>query len=281
MILHHKNIDKGGAAMIKEGTNKIQIFMSIVALILVVLIGIGLTYSWIEEGKTYSVYENKGIKVGTEEKVDILSYGGVITLDPGLENANINMVEYDKTSNQYQDLVFSPVYSLDAKSFVFPVTDSEGKISSYRNSTTNDIGTKFIKLKFSIKTKKRCFLAFNERPFITATKNGNSDIDTSAFRIMITDEATNYVFSNADTPQTTQVITSIYGGVSTLTTKTFEDYVYDPTTNHRLFAYEAETPKQITISVWLDAGASAEQLAAIEGCDIKINMNLITVENKI
>ena len=267
--------------MIKEGTNKIQIFMSIVALILVVLIGIGLTYSWIEEGKTYSVYENKGIKVGTEEKVDILSYGGVITLDPGLENANINMVEYDKTSNQYQDLVFSPVYSLDAKSFVFPVTDSEGKISSYRNSTTNDIGTKFIKLKFSIKTKKRCFLAFNERPFITATKNGNSDIDTSAFRIMITDEATNYVFSNADTPQTTQVITSIYGGVSTLTTKTFEDYVYDPTTNHRLFAYEAETPKEITISVWLDAGASAEQLAAIEGCDIKINMNLITVENKI
>jgi len=96
---------------------------------------------------------------------------------------------------------------------------------------------------------------------------------------MITDEATNHVFSTADTPQTTQVRTNIYGVVSTLTTETFEDYVYDQTTNHRLFTYEGNTEKEITVSVWIDAGASAEQLAAIEGCDIKINMNLLTVEN--
>lgn len=264
--------------MKQKKSNSNQILMSIVALVLVVIVGTCVTYSWIEEGKTYSVHSNKAIEVKTDDKTDTLSYAGVITLDPDSENSTLSLLDYDETSNLYQSLVFSPVYSADGKGFSFPVTDSEGRISSRRASTTNDIGTKFIKFDFDVKAAKQCIVSFKEKPTITATKAGVGSVDTSAFRILVSFAGyMNHIFSTADTKQTTTVY-NIWGGTSTLEAKPFDAYVYDQTTNSKLFEFYPGNNVNVIVSVWLDAGASPEQLAALEGCDIKFNMDL-TIEN--
>lgn len=265
--------------MTQKKSNKKQVFMSIVALILIIIVGAGVTYSWIEEGKNYSVQTNKAIQIEKDNKIDTLSYGSVITLDPDSSNSKLNILKYDETSNQYQDLFFSPVYSIDGRRFIFPVTDSEGKVSSYRNATTNDIGTKYISFDYDVKAVKNCIVAFNKAPTITAAKNGNSDIDTSAFRIMISDGNSNpIVFSTADTAQVTNVRTDIYGSNSTLTTKTFENYIYNQTTNNKLFEFSENNERNIKVSVWVDAGANPAQLAALQGCNITVDIELIVVK---
>ena len=263
--------------MIRKNSYSSQIFMSIVALVLILMVGVGVTYSWIEEGKNASVKTDKSLEVKTKGRRDTLSYGGTITLDPDSSNPTLSIFEHDELSNLYQDLVFCPVYSLDGNKYIFSENNSIGQISAFRYSTTNDIGTKFIKFDFDVIAAKKCILAFSEKPTITATKNGNSDIDTTAFKIMISYGSTSHIFTTADRAVETTVATELNWPTSQLKAKPFDDYVYNQTTTNKLFDYDQNEQGNISVAVWVDAGATTEQVAAIQGCDVSINMELIAV----
>ena len=66
---------------------------------------------------------------------------------------------------------------------------------------------------------------------------------------------------------------------STLTTETFDNYIYNQTTNNKLFEYSKNAEGNIRVVIWVDAAAPTEQLEALEGCDIKIDMGLTVVSN--
>lgn len=259
--------------------NKVKLLLMLVALLASFAIIIGVTFSWIEGGATYTIQsddENEPIK--TDTVPENVTYSGKITLNPSTSSGIIELINYDENTNQYQDLVFSPVNSADGENFLFPVSNNDGTTAFYRKATVNDIGTKYINYDFEIAgATKKCYIAFDGEPSITA-KIGNTNIDTSAFRIMIKcgeGEDDKYIFTTAGTNKTTTVATGTGSTVQTLTAVPFTNYLNNPTTKaNKLFTYDKGATGNIEVSVWLDDGSDT---SALQGCEITIDLNLIVV----
>lgn len=260
-------------------SNKPKLLLMLVALLALFAISLGVTFSWIEGGSTYTIQsddENEPIK--TDSVPENVTYSGKITLNPSTSSGTIELINYDENTNQYQNLVFSPVSSADGENFLFPVSNNDGSTVFYREATVNDIGTKYINYDFEIAdTTKKCYIAFDGEPSITA-KIGNTNIDTSAFRIMIKcgeGEDDKYIFTTADTNKTTTVATGTGSTVQTLTAVPFTNYLNNPTTKaNKLFTYKKGATGKIEVSVWLDDGSDT---SALQGCEITIDLNLIVV----
>lgn len=257
--------------------NKAKLLLMLVALLALFAITIGVTFSWIEGGATYTIQtDDTNAPVKTDSVPQSVTYSGKITLDPTKSTGVIELVNYDENTNQYQNLIFSPVDSADGENFLFPVSNNDGTTAFYREAKVNDIGTKYINYDFEIAdTTKKCYVAFNGEPKITAMR-GNSSIDTSAFRIMIKcGDDDKYIFTTADTNKTTTVATGTGSTVQTLTAVPFTNYLNNPTTKaNRLFTYEKGTTGNIEVSIWLDNGSDT---SVLQGCEITIDLKLIVV----
>jgi len=95
-----------------------KLLLVIVALLTLFAVSIGATFSWIEGGATYTIHsdeENEPIK--TDTVPDNVVYSGKITLNPSTSSGIIELINYDENTNQYQNLVFSPVNSADGENF--------------------------------------------------------------------------------------------------------------------------------------------------------------------
>lgn len=268
--------------MNSKKTDKKQILLSVVALLVILLVGVGVTFSWIEGGTTYSMETEHNEAVNTGSVPESVKFSGKVILNPDTSTSKLSLTDYDETSNQsHQSLYFAPVSSADGQNFYFPTAYGEsGQPVSYRESTTNDIGTKYINFDFDIEAASKCYLAFNGKPTITATKSGSTVADTSAFRIMITDGKTTHIFSTADTEQTSTVVTDVNGTTTTLTTETFDSYLRNENTKNRLFnkSYNADATGNIKVAVWLDSDAAQD--SDLFGCEVIIDLNLIVDQPK-
>lgn len=274
---------------IKKSSLK-QIILSSAALLLILVLGLGITYSWIEGGTTHTM-QSENDKVKTAAVPDSSKYHDTIYIDPN-DEATLDISVLDETTTSA--LTFSPVSSKDGENFYFPVKDSEGQVVTYRRANTNDIGTKFIAFDFPIEARKNCYLAFAEMPTITIRNSSGtviSNADTSPFRIMLSSnnidsQTITHVFAGDGTEQTTQAVTALSGvGVpteGTLTTKILSDYVYSESeSKNRLFTFQTAqnlNKGDINISVWLDSGADAASLEALKGCTATVNMKLKVVD---
>lgn len=268
--------------MNSKKTDKKQILLSVVALLVILLVGVGVTFSWIEGGTTYSMETEHNEAVNTGSVPESVKFSGKVILNPDTSTSKLSLTDYDETSNQsHQSLYFAPVSSADGQNFYFPTAYGEsGQPVSYRESTTNDIGTKYINFDFDIEAASKCYLAFNGKPTITATKSGSTVADTSAFRIMITDGDITHIFSTADTKQTSTVVTDVNGTTTTLTTETFDSYLRNENTKNRLFnkSYDAAATGNIKVAVWLDSDAAQD--SELFGCEVTIDLNLIVDQPK-
>lgn len=268
--------------MNSKKTDKKQILLSVVALLVILLVGVGVTFSWIEGGTTYSMETEHNEAVNTGSVPESVKFSGKVILNPDTSTSKLSLTDYDETSNQsHQSLYFAPVSSADGQNFYFPTAYGEsGQPVSYRESTTNDIGTKYINFDFDIEAASKCYLAFNGKPTITATKSGSTVADTSAFRIMITDGDITHIFSTADTEQTSTVVTDVNGTTTTLTTETFDSYLRNENTKNRLFkkSYDADATGNIKVAVWLDSDAAQD--SDLFGCEVTIDLNLIVDQPK-
>lgn len=256
-----------------------QICMSIVALLVIMVVGAGVAYSWIEGGTTYTMETDSPVSAGAVPWNAELE--GTVTLDPST-SSTIYLLDYDTTTSQYLDISFSPVSSLDGKSFFVPSQyASNGTVSGYREANTNDIGTKFVQFDFDIKTAKKCYLAFNVAPSITVKKSGVTvtNADTSPFRIMVSNGTKSYIFSTSDAVQSNAAVTNVSGTTSTLTTDLITPYLNNAeTTKNRLFSYNANETDNIQVAVWLDSNAPASKISPLLGSNVTIDLQLIVAE---
>lgn len=266
-----------------------KIILSVTALLLISVIALGTTLSWIEGGTTLSIRTEEKGDVHTSELPQV---GGTITLDPNTTK-NIDLINYDETSKYYKTLdgdlknvYFSPAASKDGKSFLLPLKDSSGN-TVFRNHNTNDIGTKFISFDFKVKVTEKCYLAFASKPTISLTKNGIPvKFDDSAFRFYIKTPAADgaRIFSTSTTARDVVVDTS--GKVEKFSSFTaFDSFINkEDTTNNKLYSFSGDTKLeyQFSVAVWLDyTDANLDINSAIFGAEAKINLNLVVGQEKV
>lgn len=266
--------------MLSKKSNKIRILLSVTALLVILAVGVGITYSWIEGGNSFSMLTEENSPLKTDILPTSVSYKGTVNLDP-VGSTTLNLTDYDETSSQYKSLCFSPASSADGKNFFFPdAYGADGKPASYRNANTNDIGTKFISFNFNVKATAKCFLAFNGKPTISVERGGVPVADASAFRIMISDgtESGTHIFSTASTVQESEAVTNVNGAKTTLTTETFDNYLLDANSDpkHSLYSFAKNGTGNIAVAVWLDEAASAS--SDLFGCDVEIDISLVVKE---
>lgn len=262
--------------MKRKKSNKFQLLISSAALLLILLVAAGVTYSWIEGGTTYSIKtENSNVvKTGT---APVMPIANSLKITPGSTDTVVNLNDFDKTTNNTQGLYFSEVSSSDGENFYFPfVYNEDGTAKAYRAANTNDIGTKFIKYDFNVTATKTCYLAFDQTPTITATKDGSEISDTSAFRIMLRCGMEKHILTTAgsdtsDSDRTSNAVTNIDGSTTALTAEPVEKYVYRHDDSVQMFKFNQNETKTIEVSVWLDAEKASSELI---GAKVNLNMNL-------
>ncbi|MBE6794468.1 MAG: starch-binding protein [Ruminococcaceae bacterium] len=248
--------------------NKVKILMSLAALLLIFCIGLGTTYSWIEGGTTYSIQTENEDDVKTGALDDSLDRKTIL-LTPETSGGTYEISSLDYLTSDYQDLYLTPAYSVDGENFILPNYGEDGSVVSYRNATTNDIGTKFIHYNFDVKATEKCYVAFNTAAIVTAIGDAENN-----FRIMVTDGETKYIFSgNPDVAQSSNVVTNLNGGTTPLTTQIVSNYLNDSTsTKNRLFLIEKDKTKTIDIAIWVDGASVPENLY---GEAVSVNVNFI------
>ncbi len=261
--------------MKSKKTNKLQFLITVTALLLIVLIGAGVTYSWIEGGTTYTIKTANDGDVKTGSKPDTQVIDG-LTINP-LAGKTVSLQVFDKNTNVAQDLYFSAGSSADGTNIYFPTAyNSSGNPTAYRLANTNDIGTKFINYSFNVNVAKKCFLAFDGTPTITATKNGQKIDDVSAFRIMVKCGSTTKILNPSDATITGSAVTSTTGTKKAYTAESVAKYVYNPTIDNKLFDLAANYSGPIEISIWLE-GTGVEN-SDLLGSDVIVDMNLIAAQ---
>lgn len=259
--------------MKRKHSNKNQILLSVTALLLILLVAAGVTYSWIEGGVTYTIKTENNGDVKTGKVPDTTVFEGLV-INPK-SSATIDLNQFDKTSNDAQDLYFSPVSS-NGENFYFPTAyDDDGNPTSYRKSNTNDVGTKFINYNFDIKASKKCYLAFDGKPTFTITKNGQSLTDTSAFRIMIKSGDESKVITTSDTDLTSTIVTDESGTTANMQVESVSKYLANVNHTNKLFNYEKDETENVEVSIWLDGEAADSDLL---GSDVKVDLNLRAIQ---
>ena len=260
--------------MTSKKSNKKQIWMSVVALLLIALSASGIAYSWIEGGTTYTMEteDKKGITIKAPQ-----NYQGTLNLQPGTGKA-LDIIKYDVDTTNYSDLIFSPMSSEDGENFLIPdAFDASGNAVRYRSTTTNDVGKSYIDFSFEydVPTNEVYYVALKSEPTITATKSGAAVSDVSPFRILLSNGKKSYIFAGDGTANTANVVTSTGGDTVDFTTAETDGYILNSTTTkNRLFSYKDGYEGNIHVAVWLESGANRDALDDLRGCDVSISFEL-------
>ena len=215
------------------------IVLSVVALIQIMLLITGTTFSWVETISSLA-----------------LTGGGKID-KPVMTVANIgsgsdydNALDLDAYFKKAGNVHLSTCSSADGQNFYFPIV---GDNNNYRQSTVNDRNVNYIgyNLKVVNKENKSKDFKFGNIPSI---KIGNEAVTDNRVRIAITvdDGATNVtkIFSNKD--DTENVVAATDGKLSETTVNAFDKYTNsDEKVTLPVFSIPANSSKEVKISLWL------------------------------
>ena len=215
------------------------IVLSVVALIQIMLLITGTTFSWVETISSLA-----------------LTGGGKID-KPVMTVANIgsgsdydNALDLDAYFKKAGNVHLSTCSSADGQNFYFPIV---GDNNNYRQSTVNDRNVNYIgyNLKVVNKENKSKDFKFGNIPSI---KIGNEAVTDNRVRIAITvdDGATNVtkIFSNKD--DTENVVAATDGKLSETTVNAFDKYTNsDEKVALPVFSIPANSSKEVKISLWL------------------------------
>lgn len=231
--LHGKKTEKSdnflGRVSIKT------IVLSVVALIQIMLLITGTTFSWVETISSLA-----------------LTGGGKID-NPVMTVANIGSGSgYDKALDldayfkKAGNVHLSTCSSADGQNFYFPIV---GDNNNYRQSTVNDRNVNYIgyNLKVVNKENKSKDFKFGKIPSITIGKDVVTD---NRVRIAITVDGVTKIFSNKD--DTENVVAATDGKLSKTTVNAFDKYTNsDEKVTLPVFSIPAKSSKEVKISLWL------------------------------
>lgn len=209
--------------------------LSLVALIQIILLVTGTTFSWVETISSLA-----------------LTGGGKID-NPVMTVANIGSGSgYDKALDldayfkKAGNVHLSTCSSADGQNFYFPIV---GDNNNYRQSTVNDRNVNYIgyNLKVVNKENKSKDFKFGKIPSITIGKDVVTD---NRVRIAITVDGVTKIFSNKD--DTENVVAATDGTHSETTVNAFDKYTNsDEKVTLPVFSIPANSSKEVKISLWL------------------------------
>lgn len=232
--LHGKKTEKSdnflGRVSIKT------IVLSVVALIQIMLLITGTTFSWVETISSLA-----------------LTGGGIID-NPVKTVANIGSGSgYDKALDldayfkKAGNVHLSTCSSADGQNFYFPIV---GDNKNYRQSTVNDRNVNYISYNLKVVNKEKNKSEDFKFGNIPSIKIGNKEVDNNRVRIAITVDGVTKIFSNKD--DTENVVAATDGKLSKTTVNAFDKYTNsDEKVTLPVFSIPANSSKEVKISLWL------------------------------
>lgn len=232
--LHGKKTEKSdnflGRVSIKT------IVLSVVALIQIMLLITGTTFSWVETISSLA-----------------LTGGGKID-NPVMTVANIGSgTGYDKALDldayfkKAGNVHLSTCSSADGQNFYFPIV---GDNNNYRQSTVNDRNVNYIGYNLKVVNKEENKSEDFKFGNIPSIKIGNKEVDNNRVRIAITVDGVTKIFSNKD--DTENVVAATDGKLSKTTVNAFDKYTNsDEKVTLPVFSIPANSSKEVKISLWL------------------------------
>lgn len=231
--LHGKKTEKSdnflGRVSIKT------IVLSVVALIQIMLLITGTTFSWVETISSLA-----------------LTGGGIID-NPVKTVANIGSgynkpIDLDGYFKKAGNVHLSTCSSADGQNFYFPIVGDNNNYN-YRQSTVNDRNVNYISynLKVVNKDNKSKDFKFGNIPSITI---GDIPVTDNRVRIAITVDNVTKIFSNIG--DTENVVAATDGTLSETTVNSFDKYTNsDKNVTLPVFSIPAKSSKEVKISLWL------------------------------
>ena len=237
------------------------IVLSVVALIQIMLLITGTTFSWVETISSLA-----------------LTGGGIID-NPVKTVANIGSGSgYDKALDldayfkKAGNVHLSTCSSADGQNFYFPIV---GDNNNYRQSTVNDRNVNYIgyNLKVVNKENKSKDFKFGKIPSI---KIGNEAVTDTRVRIAITVDGATKIFSNkADTEN---VVAATNGKLLETTVNSFDEYTNsDKNVTLPVFSIPANSSKEVKISLWLQESTGSNN---DNNGDVAVNDFTLVVSKK-
>lgn len=232
--LHGKKTEKSdnflGRVSIKT------IVLSVVALIQMMLLITGTTFSWVETISSLA-----------------LTGGGKID-NPVMTVANIGSGSgYDKALDldayfkKAGNVHLSTCSSADGQNFYFPIV---GDNKNYRQSTVNDRNVNYIGYNLKVVNKEKNKSKDFKFGKIPSIKIGNEAVTDNRVRIAITVDGVTKIFSNKD--DTENVVAATNGTLSKTTVNAFDKYTNsDEKVTLPVFSIPANSSKEVKISLWL------------------------------
>lgn len=231
--LHGKKTEKSdnflGRVSIKT------IVLSVVALIQIMLLITGTTFSWVETISSLAL--TGGGKIDNPVKT-VANIGSGSGYDKALD--------LDAYFKKAGNVHLSTCSSADGQNFFFPIV---GDNNNYRQSTVNDRNVNYIgyNLKVVNKENKSKDFKFGNIPSI---KIGDKVVTDNRVRIAITVDNVTKIFSNKD--DTENVVAATDGTHSETTVNAFDKYTNsDEKVTLPVFSIPANSSKEVKISLWL------------------------------
>lgn len=233
--LHGKKTEKSdyflGRVSIKT------IVLSVVALIQIMLLITGTTFSWVETISSLA-----------------LTGGGKID-NPVMTVANIGSGSgYDKALDldayfkKAGNVHLSTCSSADGQNFYFPIV---GDNNNYRQSTVNDRNVNYISYNLKVVNKEKNKSEDFKFGNIPSIKIGDKAVTDNRVRIAITVDGATKIFSK--NAATENVVAATDGTLSETKVNAFDEYTNssDENVTSPVFSIPAKSSKEVKISLWL------------------------------
>lgn len=240
------------------------IVLSVVALIQIMLLITGTTFSWVETISSLA-----------------LTGGGIID-NPVKTVANIGSGSgYDKALDldayfkKAGNVHLSTCSSADGQNFFFPIV---GDNNNYRQSTVNDRNVNYIGYNLKVvnkeKNKSKDFKFGN----IPSIKIGKDVVTDNRVRIAITVDGVTKIFSNKD--DTENVVAATDGTHSETTVNAFDKYTNsNDKVTLPVFSIPANSSKEVKISLWLqDSNGGNNGDVAVNDFTLVVSKKRVEVE---
>lgn len=212
------------------------IVLSVVALIQIMLLITGTTFSWVETISSLA-----------------LTGGGIID-NPVKTVANIGSGSgYDKALDldayfkKAGNVHLSTCSSADGQNFFFPIV---GDNNNYRQSTVNDRNVNYIGYNLKVVNKEKNKSEDFKFGKIPSIKIGNKEVTDNRVRIAITVDGVTKIFSK--NAATENVVAATDGTLSATKVNAFDEYTNsDKNVTLPVFSIPANSSKEVKISLWL------------------------------
>lgn len=232
--LHGKKTEKSdnflGRVSIKT------IVLSVVALIQMMLLITGTTFSWVETISSLALTGGGKIDNPVMTVANIGSGSGY--------NETLDLDGYFKKAGNVHLATCS---SADGQNFYFPIV---GDNNNYRQSTVNDRNVNYIGYNLKVVNKEKNKSKDFKFGKIPSIKIGDKAVTDNRVRIAITVDGVTKIFSNKE--ETENVVAATNGTRSETTVNTFDKYTNsDEKVTLPVFSIPANSSKEVKISLWL------------------------------